>query len=87
MDELPLAHILTKARAVLTDEVGVAAAVSAMTVGAGASVKRADATSEMLCFQCNQPNHLALQRLSASSEESRRFLWRAWTWQGQVLWV
>ena len=59
MDELPLAHILTRARAVLTDEVGVAAAVSAMTVGAGASVKRADATSELLCFQCNQPNHLA----------------------------
>ena len=59
MDELPLAYILTRARAVLTDEVGVAAAVSAMTVGAGASVKRADATSELLCFQCNQPNHLA----------------------------
>ena len=45
MDELPLAHILTRARAVLTDEVGVAAAVSPMTVGSGASVKRADATS------------------------------------------
>ena len=59
MDKLPLAHILTRARAVLTDEVGVAAAVSAMTVGAGASVKRADATSVLLCFQCNQPNHLA----------------------------
>ena len=57
MDELPLAHIL--ARAVLTDEVGVAAAVSAMTVAAGASVKRADATSELLCFQYKQPNHLA----------------------------
>ena len=39
MGELPHAHILTRARAVLTDEVGVAAAVSAMTVGAGASVK------------------------------------------------
>ena len=51
MDKLPLAHILTRARAILTDEVGVAAAVSAMTVGADASVK--------LCFQCNQPNHLA----------------------------
>ena len=36
MDELPLSHILTRARAILTDEVGVAAAVSAMTVGAGA---------------------------------------------------
>ena len=59
MDELQLAHILTRARAVLTDEVGIAAAVSAMTVGAGTSVKRADATSELLCFQCNQPNHLA----------------------------
>ena len=59
MDELPLAHSLTRARAILTDEVGVAAAVSAMTVGAGASVKRADATSGLLCFQCNQPNHLA----------------------------
>ena len=59
MDELPLANILTRARAVLTDEVGVAAAVSAMTVGAGASVKRADATSGLLCSQCNQPNHLA----------------------------
>ena len=30
MDELPLAHILTRARAILTDEVGVAAAVSAI---------------------------------------------------------
>ena len=59
MDELPLAHILTRARAVLKDEVGVAAAVSAKTVGAGASVKRADATSVLLCFQCNQPYHLA----------------------------
>ena len=49
MDELPLAHILTRGRAVLTDEVGLAAAVSAMTVGAGASVKRADATSGLLC--------------------------------------
>ena len=39
MDELPLAHILTRARAVLTDEVIVAAAVSAMTIGADASVK------------------------------------------------
>ena len=63
MDELPLAHILTRARAILTDEVGIAAAVSAMTVGAGASVKRADATSGLLCFQCNQPNHLAIYRL------------------------
>ena len=63
MDELPLAHILTRARAVLTDEVCVAAAVSSMTVGAGASVKRADATSGLLCFQCNQPNHLARDRL------------------------
>ena len=34
-----------------------------MTVGAGASVKRADATSGLLCFQCNQPNHLARDRL------------------------
>ena len=59
MDELPLAHILTRPRYVLPDEVGVAAAVSAMTVGADASVKRADATSGLLCFQCNQPNHLA----------------------------
>ena len=59
MDELPLAHILTRAKAILTDEVDVATAVSAMTVGAGASVKRADATSVLLCIQCNQPNHLA----------------------------
>ena len=32
-----------------------------MTVGAGASVKRADAT--LLCFECNQPNHLAIDCL------------------------
>ena len=57
MDELPFVHILTRARALLTDEVGVAVAVSAMAVGAGASVKRADAT--LLCFECNQPNILA----------------------------
>ena len=58
MDELT-PHIRTRARAVLADEVGVAAAASAMTVGAGASVKRADATSGLLCFQCNQPDHMA----------------------------
>ena len=36
-------------------------AVSAMTVGVDASVKRADAT--LLCFKCNQLNHLARDRL------------------------
>ena len=56
MEEMPIDQILTRARAVLADEVGVAAAVSAMT-GAGASVKRANST--LLCYQCNQPNHLA----------------------------
>ena len=56
MDELPIDQILMRARAVLADDVGVAAAVSAMT-GAGASVKRANST--LLCYQCNQPNHLA----------------------------
>ena len=55
MEELPIDQILTRARAVLADDVGVAAAVSAMT-GAGASVKRANST--LLCYQCNQPNHL-----------------------------
>ena len=44
MDELPLANILTRARAVLTDEVG----VSAMTIGADASVKRVGVTSGLL---------------------------------------
>ena len=57
MDELPLYHILTTARTVLTDEIGVAAVVSALTIGPDASVKRAYAT--LLCFQSNQPNHLA----------------------------
>ena len=52
MDELPIDQILTRARAVLADDVGVAE----MT-GAGASVKRANST--LLCYQCNQPNHLA----------------------------
>ena len=56
MEELLIDQILTRARAVLADDVGVAAAVSAMT-GAGASVKRANST--LLCYQCNQPNHLA----------------------------
>ena len=59
MDELSHAHILTRARAVLTDEVGVASAVSAMTIGADASVKRAGVTAGLLCFHCNQPKHLA----------------------------
>ena len=58
MGELPLAHILTRARAVLTDQVGVAAAVGAMAIGADASVKRDDVTAGLLCFQCNQPNNL-----------------------------
>ena len=56
MEELPIDQILMRARAVLADDVGVAAAVSAMT-GAGTSVKRANST--LLCYQCNQPNHLA----------------------------
>ena len=60
MEEMPIDQILTRARAVLADEVGVAAAVSAMT-GAGASVKRANST--LLCYQCNQPNHLARECL------------------------
>ena len=86
MDELPLAHILTKARAVLTDEVGVAAAGSAMAVGAGASVKRADATSGLLCFQCNQPNHLARDCLPRRKGRGDSDAWaRCWTWQRQVL--
>ena len=29
-----------------------------MKIGASASAKRADATSGLLCFQSNQPNHL-----------------------------
>ena len=57
MDELPIDQIPSRSRAALTDEVCVAAAVSGMTIGSGASVKRADAT--LLCFRCNQPNHLA----------------------------
>ena len=48
MYELPIDQILMRARAVLTDEVGVSAAVSAMTIGAGAPVKQTDAT--LLCF-------------------------------------
>lgn len=59
MDELPIDQILTRARAVLTDEVGVAAAVSAVRIGAGAPVKRTAVTSGLLCFECNLPNHLA----------------------------
>ena len=42
-------YILTRARAVLADEVGVSAAVRAMIIGAGVSVKRADVTSGLLC--------------------------------------
>ena len=49
MEELPIDQILTRARAVLADEVGVVAAVSAMT-GAGASVKRANSTLETVYF-------------------------------------
>ena len=59
VDELSLARILTRARAVLADEVSVAAAISAMTIGADASVKLADVTSVLLCFHYNQPNHMA----------------------------
>ena len=61
MDELPMDQVLMRARTVLTDKIGVAAAVSTMTVGAGASVKRADAT--LLCFRYNQPNDLARECL------------------------
>ena len=74
MDELPLAHILTRAREVLMDDVCVAAAVSAMTVGAGASVKRADAT--LLCYECNQPNHLARDCLLRRKGRGESYSWR-----------
>ena len=51
-----------------------AAAVSAMTIGAGASVKQAEAT--LLCFLCNQPNHLArdclLRRIGRGDSYGRR---------------
>ena len=72
MDELPLIQILARARAFMTDEVGVAAAVGAGRIGAGAPVKRATAataaataaartavTARLLCYECNLPNHLA----------------------------
>ena len=45
MDELPLIQILARARAVMTDEVGVAAAVGAGRIGAGAPVKRTTAAT------------------------------------------
>ena len=38
-----------------------------MTIGLDASVKRADAT--LLCFQCNQPNHLARAMPMAGKDE------------------
>ena len=50
MEELPIDQILTRARDALADDVGVAAAVSAMT-GVGASMKRTNST--LLCYQCN----------------------------------
>ena len=45
MDELPLIQILTRARAVMTDELGVAAAVGAGRIGAGAPMKRTTAVT------------------------------------------
>ena len=45
MDELPLIQILARARAVMTDEVGVAAVVGAGRIGAGAPVKRTTAAA------------------------------------------
>ena len=64
MNELPLIQILARARAMMTDEVGVAAAVGAGRIGAGAPVKQTTAataavTAGLLCYECNLPNHLA----------------------------
>ena len=74
MEELPIDQILTRARAVLADEVGVAAAVSAMT-GAASEF---DATLLHV-----QPAESSGPRLSTSSEGSRWFIWWAWTWTRQ----
>ena len=74
MDDLPIDRIFTITRAVLVDEAGVAAAVSAMTSGAGVTVTQAEAT--LLCFLCNQPNHLAryglLRRKGRADSYGRR---------------
>ena len=61
MDELSLIHILARARAVLTDESGVAAVTtpaSAVRGNAGVQEKAAPAT-ELRCYACNEMNHLA----------------------------
>ena len=61
MDELSLIQILARARAVLTDESGVAAVTvpaSAVRGNAGVQEKAAPAT-ELRCYACNEMNHLA----------------------------
>ena len=51
MDELPIDQLLKSARAVLTDEVGVAAAVSPVSISYGAPERRTAATSRLGVFR------------------------------------
>ena len=59
----------------------------AFVAGLPDTVKRADARSGLLCFQCNQPNHLARDCLlrRKSRGDDRRAWTRCWTCQRQVL--
>ena len=61
MDELPLTHILTRARAILKDESGVAAVATPAGAASGTvcETRRAVSATEFRCYACNEPNHIA----------------------------
>ena len=61
IDELSLIQILARARAVLTDESGVAAVTTpASAVRGNAGVQeRAVPATQLRCYACNEINHLA----------------------------
>ena len=64
IDELSLIQILARARAVLTDESGVAAVTTpASAVRGNAGVQeRAVPATQLRCYACNEMNHLARDR-------------------------
>ena len=61
MDDLPLTHILARARAILKDESGVAAVATPAGAASGTvcETRRAVSATEFRCYASIEPNHIA----------------------------
>jgi len=59
MDTLTIEQLLARARAVMSEESDVAAAVGGPKVGVSQSFGSTEAAVGPVCFECNLPNHLA----------------------------